>query len=45
MQTMFDNGELNNLTLKQSENLANAFETAFASSGQAGMKTLQDMFL
>jgi len=33
MQTMFDNGELDNLTLGQSENLANAFETAYATSG------------
>ena len=44
MQTMFDNGELDNLTLGQSENLANAFETAYATSGQAGMDVLAKMF-
>lgn len=44
MQSMYDSGKLNDLTLAQSQSLASAYETAYATSGQAGMDALTSMF-
>ena len=44
MTTLKDGGKLNNLTLEQSENLANTLNTAFINGGKEASQNITDMF-